>query len=96
MLLCNDTPGPPNPAVLKTSLGAEDRVPFTYSGSLSATLQNLRNRGVSIWGLAAAATTSTATTHFLWYQTMNSFTISSEACVQSWFVIVVDRWNKLP
>lgn len=51
VLLCGNTPGPLEPAVLKTSLGAEEHVAYRHADDLDTELQRLRKEGTTVWAL---------------------------------------------
>jgi len=53
VIVCGETPGPPDPKVLKTSLHAEERVPVRRASSMAEALRALRVEGHALWALAA-------------------------------------------
>eukprot|EP00933_Yihiella_yeosuensis_P024286 TRINITY_DN18820_c0_g1_i1.p1 TRINITY_DN18820_c0_g1~~TRINITY_DN18820_c0_g1_i1.p1 ORF type:complete len:355 (-),score=74.30 TRINITY_DN18820_c0_g1_i1:34-1098(-) len=57
IIISNDTPGPPDPRVLKTSLRAEDYVSHQrYEGNdLGNLMDELRADGLELWGMAPAS-----------------------------------------
>ncbi|CAE8634567.1 unnamed protein product [Polarella glacialis] len=58
--ICGDTPGPPDPKVLKTSLKAEDFVPHRRAPSIVEQLPLLRAAGCQIWGITDGSEESSA------------------------------------
>ncbi len=51
LLLCGYTPGPDNPQVLKTALGAEETVPWEHAGDVRDAIDRLRAEGYAIYAL---------------------------------------------
>eukprot|EP00978_Attheya_sp_CCMP212_P020063 scaffold57045_cov52-Attheya_sp.AAC.1 len=51
VILCGITPGPPNPKVLKTALGAAEYVPYAHFGSTLEAVQNLKSHGYTVLGV---------------------------------------------
>ena len=52
VVLCGETPGPPDKGVLKASLGAERHLPHSRAVSAEAALRELRASGHTLWSLA--------------------------------------------
>lgn len=55
LYLCGITPTPENPKVLKTSLGAERTVPWSYHRDGPALVRSLIAKGERVWGLEGGA-----------------------------------------
>lgn len=55
LVLCGATPGPPDAAVLKTSLGAQKFVRTSRSEGAEAALAALRESGATLWALSCDA-----------------------------------------
>eukprot|EP00439_Symbiodinium_sp_Y106_P023841 s5298_g2.t3 len=51
VVLCDDTPGPPDPGVLKTSLQAEDFLCIRRAADAAGELQRLASAGMQVWTL---------------------------------------------
>ncbi|CAE7651510.1 unnamed protein product, partial [Symbiodinium pilosum] len=51
VVLCGNTPGPPDPKVLKTSLQAEDFLRMRRAASAERELQRLATAGMQVWTL---------------------------------------------
>ncbi|CAE7602754.1 unnamed protein product [Symbiodinium sp. CCMP2592] len=51
VVLCDDTPGPPDPGVLKTSLQAEDFLCIRRAAGAAKELQRLAEAGMQVWTL---------------------------------------------
>ena len=52
---CGITPGPPEPKLLKTAMGAAEHVAHEHSGSTLRVVRELRARGVSVWAVETTA-----------------------------------------
>ena len=54
LVLCGYTPGPGNPQVRKTSLGADESVPWEHAGDIRDVIDRLRAGGYAIYALETA------------------------------------------
>ena len=54
LVLCGYTPGPDNPQVKKTALGADETVPWEHAGDIRDAIDRLRAEGYAVYALETA------------------------------------------
>ena len=54
LVLCGYTPGPDNPQVKKTALGADETVPWEHAGDVRDVIDRLRDDGYTVYALETA------------------------------------------